>query len=482
MLYQAGVAQRKTLTEQQVKILRWISEGCPAGVMEGDSHRVSAAALRRRGLVTTSGRGPTWSASVTEAGREYLEKVDGEDPPVARQANASVTQQLVDDVIAAGGAMRVPQRRWHEKGEVDYRNRALLAERYGRVPAERRLEVVRVSDADVEVRLVEDSGNPGRRDLVEIEVPEKVTRYNAAARRFRDDKPRHEVSRAQLQRAMRIVHALAIEAERRGWVVPVSDEGDENRGSLGGGGLKIVAGGHSFGLHLSEKGVKERGPWEEQVQHYRDIALRWGSYRGRDDPSGPYDADATGELNLHLHVERYWIFRGHQSNWGDRTSWRLESRLAHIFREIEERIVKADRVEEEERIAAEKRAEEERRATEKRERQWHALMDRAKVRLVETQRAALLRAREKAWREAEHIREYCDAMELAYGDDPESAEWITWARRFAVRLDPLGEPPRMPEPPEETPEALQEHLPDGWSVHGSEYGRHHLPTNRRLGY
>jgi hypothetical protein len=32
MRYQAGVAQRKTLTEQQVGILRWISEGCPDGV------------------------------------------------------------------------------------------------------------------------------------------------------------------------------------------------------------------------------------------------------------------------------------------------------------------------------------------------------------------------------------------------------------------------------------------------------------------
>ena len=75
------MAQRKTLTEQQVTILRWVSEGCPDGVMEGDSYRVSAAALRRRGLVTTSGRGPTWSASVTDVGRQYLEEVDGEDPP-----------------------------------------------------------------------------------------------------------------------------------------------------------------------------------------------------------------------------------------------------------------------------------------------------------------------------------------------------------------------------------------------------------------
>jgi hypothetical protein len=41
-----------------------IADGCPAGVMAGDSHRVSAAALRRRGLVTTAGRGSSWRARI----------------------------------------------------------------------------------------------------------------------------------------------------------------------------------------------------------------------------------------------------------------------------------------------------------------------------------------------------------------------------------------------------------------------------------
>lgn len=442
--------------------------------MEGDSHRVSAAALRRRGLVTTSGRGPTGSAALTETGLDYMEKVDGEEPPVARQANVSVTQRLVDDVLAAGGATRFQQGRWYEKGKVDYENRALLAKRYGRVPAGKRLEVVRVSDAEVEVRLLDDPGNPGRPDLVEIEVPEKVARYHAAARLFRDDKQRHEVSRAQLQRAVRIVHALATEAQARDWTVPASTADDEGKASPDAGGMQILAGGRSFRLYLSEKGVHERGPWEEQVERRREFALRWGSYGSRHDASGPYDADATGELSLHLGVEHSWIFRGHQSNWGDRSSWRLESRLPYVLREIEERILKADRVEEEERIAAERRAEEERRVAEERERQWHSLMEHARVTLVEMQRAAQLRSQEQSWREAERLREYCDAMEAAHGDDPESAEWIAWARGFAARLDPLDKPPRMPEPPEETPEALREHLPDGWSVHGPEYGRHHL--------
>jgi len=81
-------------------------------VFDGDLHRISAAALRSRGLITTSGRGPTWTAKIVPAGTEYLKQVDWPEPPIPRQGNVSVTQQLVEAVIAAGGTLRVPQRNW----------------------------------------------------------------------------------------------------------------------------------------------------------------------------------------------------------------------------------------------------------------------------------------------------------------------------------------------------------------------------------
>jgi hypothetical protein len=91
--------------------------------------------LRRRELVTTSGGGPTWAAEVTSAGRKYLEEVDGPSPPVPRPASTSVTGQLVNDVINAGGSLRVPRKGWYDRKGVDYENRARLAEVYGKVPA-----------------------------------------------------------------------------------------------------------------------------------------------------------------------------------------------------------------------------------------------------------------------------------------------------------------------------------------------------------
>jgi hypothetical protein len=470
------VAQRKTLTEAQVALLRWISEGCPNGQMEGDSHRISAAALRRKGLVAISGRGPTWAATITDGGREYLERVDSPAPPIPRQGNVPVTQQLVDEVIAAGGSLRVPRRWAGDPAYVDYWNRAALAERYGKVPDGKRLEVVDV-DEELEIRLVDTPGKIGRAELVKLTVPEKVARYHPVAKSFREDRDRHEVSRGQMQRGARIVHTIAKEAERRSWSVGYS--GAEGKGwrdsSVRASGSRLTIGvdEHEFRLRIHEKGVHTRGPWEEDIRRERERALRWGSGQREDAPSGSYDAEGTGELELELEDERWWKFHGRQRQrrWGDRASWRLEDRLSHLFREIQERIVEAERIAEEDRIKAEQAAEAARIEAEQREKKWNELMERAGRQLIEHGRIVELRAQVASWREAELICRYCDAMEKAHGGDPQSAAWIEWARAFAARLNPLRDVPSVPDPPEETPEALQEFLPEGWSARGPEYGR-----------
>jgi hypothetical protein len=67
------VAYRASLNVPQLEVLRWISDGCQAGYYDGYSHRVSAAALRSRGLITITGRGPTWQAEITPRGQAVLE-------------------------------------------------------------------------------------------------------------------------------------------------------------------------------------------------------------------------------------------------------------------------------------------------------------------------------------------------------------------------------------------------------------------------
>ncbi len=470
------MAQRKTLTEKQVAVLRWIADGCPDGVMEDEFHRISAAALRSRGLVETSGRGSTWTVTITSAGSEYLAMVDGPNPPIARQANVPVTQQLVDDVIAAGGVLRVPRRGWYDSDGTDYMNRARMAERLGKVPDGKRLTVTTI-DSELEIRLEDAPGHTGHRaTLAPVVIPDRIGRYHQAAKQFRDLSTRHEVSREQFVRAARIIHLVATEAERRGWSAeaPTGSKNGHRRTDWTGaknGHLHITADHYQFWLRLREEGVHTRGPWGDEVKHYRNVSRDSYLYRGRELPSGPYDADATGRLKLELHDEAWWIHRGRQSRFADRQSWTLEDRLPHLLREIEERIVDAQRHTEEERIKAEKAAEAAKRQAEEREHQWHLLMAQAKERLIEKHRVTHLRQQANAWEQAERLRRYCDAMQAACGGNRETARWIAWARTYANRLDPLNGSPSMPEAPDATAETLQEHLPAGWSAHGPEHDR-----------
>ncbi|MBB6174276.1 excisionase family DNA binding protein [Nocardiopsis mwathae] len=61
------------LSSWQLEVLKWISDGCPEGVMKGFTYKATAIALQGRRLVVVSKRRGSWSASVTDDGRYYLE-------------------------------------------------------------------------------------------------------------------------------------------------------------------------------------------------------------------------------------------------------------------------------------------------------------------------------------------------------------------------------------------------------------------------
>ena len=305
----------------------------------------------------------------------------------------SVTQQLVDEVIDAGGSLRVPRCRYYGGDGVDYENRAQLAERHRKVPPGKRLAVTAISDEELEIELV-DAPGLGEAELVEVPVPERVTRYHPAAKRFREAKERHEVSRELLPRAARILHTVAREAEQRGWSVASGGEGDQKSGNAD---LRIETSGQTASLRIYEKGVRDRGSWEAEVERHHRHVREWPRFSG-EPPARSYDVDAEGELTLSLSSEREWRFRGRQSHWSDRVSWTLEERLPHLFVEIQERAAEGARIDEEERLAAEQAAEREQREKAEREEQWRALMQRAMKRLVESHRSAHLRAQVESWK------------------------------------------------------------------------------------
>jgi hypothetical protein len=449
------MAHRKTLNEKQLAVLRWIAEGCVGGVMDGNSHRISVAALRKRGFVKITGRGPTWSAQVTAAGREYLDRADGPNPPAPRQPNTSVTEQLVNDVIAAGGTLRVRDSGWHRQGSTNYAHRAVLAERYGKVPKGKRLSVNRISSEELQLELV-DALEGAAEEVAPVPVPERVARYHLVVRQFRDRKERHEVSRAALPRLLRILHGLVLEAERRGYEValvptPKDDRYGHRTGWSGAhhGHIIICVNDYRAAIRATEEGLQSRTYWEQRNRVYLHGANGVGTWTSR--PLSECEANATGRLTLTL-VSGY---SERTSKWADRKSRTLEERRPELMREIEMRMIEArHRREDAEREAA------------ARQRAWEAAMARARERHAEHHRGESLRDEIVRWHDAEQIRAYCDAAESLYDDDPEAMEWIAWARRSATTVDPLQIAPRTPAAPESvSPEELRPFL-DGWDPYG----------------
>jgi hypothetical protein len=436
------MGQRKTLTEKQIVLLRWIADGCSAGGVEGEHYRISAAALRSRGLVTTTGRGPTWTAKVTTAGQEYLAEVDSANPPAPRQPNVSVTVQLINDLIEAGGSLTFPQPVWFEPGSVDYERRARLVERHGKVPVGKLL-MVRHRGREIQIDLI-DAPIGLRPPELPIAVPAMVKQYHSVVKEFRDRIERHEVSRAALPRVLRILQGLVKEAERRGYTVrlapdPTSnfDHRSSNRwSSQNDGHLLMGVRGFSTRLRVFEEGLPSRAYWAQQnVSRSKDSEKLSASTLRQ------YEAGATGRLVIEL--DGPYGHGGRVHRFADRRRWTLEEKLAEVLYGVELRAADdEERKREVERVAAEHK------------RAWEAAVERARECHAHQRRAEALDGQIARWQGADEIRSFCDAVEVAYSDDAETVEWVSWARAHASLIDPLSEAPRAPAPRE--PASLEE--------------------------
>lgn len=469
------MAIKDELNEAQRAVLEWVRDGCPEGVYDGYTHRISAAALRSRGLVRISGRGPTWRAEITDQGRAHLngermtQKADPAPPAATSNETGSgdlrattgkpprplrPTEQLIADLMDAGGVMRVPY--WRSEGNRDYRQLIDAARRWSKVPEGKRL-VTDLVQGEMEIRLVD--APEGTVIAPEpVPVPARLTKPHPVARQYREDTAHHHVSRSALSRVVRIIHGLAIECERRGYELKrvsraarrESGYGRSSSSTGGGADVTVEIRGHSYPIDISEEKVPVRGSWEEQERYRKnDYYTR---QLGIEPRIGRYDKEATGRLTLSL--SRGYNRHGRQSSWGDRRSWKLEDKLPDVLREIEVRAVEDDHA------AAERRRNEE-----ERQLQWAAAMERAQVRFDEAEREKVLRSQIGAWQEAQLFERYLRELTEAHGDDPEAAEWIEWVGAFVTRLSPLTHPARMPEVAEPGPEDLKPFL-GGWSPYG----------------
>lgn len=89
----------------QSKVLKWVNEGCPGGLFEGYSHRIAARALADDRYITITGKGPTWTAKITQLGVELLKSIDDSDSN--NHTQESEADRLIRRLTAAGGVLEV---------------------------------------------------------------------------------------------------------------------------------------------------------------------------------------------------------------------------------------------------------------------------------------------------------------------------------------------------------------------------------------
>jgi hypothetical protein len=424
------VAQRKTLTEAQVELLRWVADGCLDGVHEGMHHHIAVAALQRRGLVVTSGRGDSWAASITDAGTAYLSEVDGPRPPVPRRPNASVSDQLLADVAAAGGRLEVPKRTWG-RGGVDWERRVSVAVERGKVPAGKELRFHRLRGDHDEITLT-DVPEDMVPVLIAVPVPEKVGRYHPVVREFRNDAKGLDVSKVVLPRVSLLLNALVVEAIARGYDVEYGGDHD----------LRFTVDDHTVTLAVAEVGVRHRWvtkPDRDQpgdpygIYHYKQVAVR-------------DESKATGRLVFEYVPSTRDRLR--VTKWSDRRGIRIEDVLSEILAEVPVTAAEARHQQREaDRQAALRRAE------------WEQAMEVARERYLEQLRRDALDQQLNRWHQAQRIRDYAAAITARHGNDAATTAWVEWMQGRADKLDPLSEPPEMPTLPGKIqPEDLRPHL------------------------
>ena len=233
------------------------------------------------------------------------------------------------------------------------------------------------------------------------------------------------VSRAQVDRALRIMDTLLKALESAGYKVTSVSERDRYGFQTKHTSFVTVEG-EEVPFHLIEKRRrKERGPTERE----RKEEERWSYQRGRK----YYEYSSTGNLSFVLGSPGHYGSRGRVSDTKTRP---LEDRLF----EIVELILRDAVARRAERIAAQerrKREEEERIRREELERQ----------RRLEMLRRVQLRDQMERWALATRLRAFLAVVEKQRGKEgapSESAgrfaDWLNWAKRYADEIDPLHPP------------------------------------------
>jgi hypothetical protein len=375
------------LNDVQYEVLCMVAKGAK-NALEDRGRRITAKWLDARGFLIVDGHGRHWTARITESGLRARE---------GHRLRVAVPREEVERLYAAldesGGRLPV----------IDFETPASAVEllnvslRSPSRPFGKRLEhqlsygTVGIPQFWLLVEHAEDSVA-----VSPIDVPEKVKHFNPALEPFRRDRVATGLSVDQFNRASRILQAIALEAESRGYGVATGDESDR-RSPGRATSLRVVLRGdvHPVSISLARPSVSKGRPW---------LQLKL-----------PHSEYSSGE-------GKWWFV--------DTTRRTLEACIPDFFRKLEiTQLINEER-------AAQRRVEEARRhvAQEK-------ALAAAKLKFQFDHKVTELRSQVSRYNEAVSIREYVAHVRANRSTEDAAAEaWMVWVEDFANSLDPaLGD-------------------------------------------
>lgn len=477
----------RPVNDRQLDVLRWIAEGCPAGKWAEDDnvHKISAAALKSRGLATVTGHGRTWTAKITDAGTHYLEHGNyppNDEPSVAAAAarrSRRPTQPKLDlgegasDTLAEAEALI---KQLQEQGQLivadpeesvraRYRRVLHACRAHHLVQEGQELRFTGRSSGDIVIML--STGSPADTsswDRIRTTARTVTTNLKALRGALETTTVLNPVSETLRPRAIEVVLGLAEELRIHELKLGVN--------------VKLKTPKLFIQVDTRRRNV-ELTELMEEAPHVPTEAERRELRRSPWKQIPKFDSLPAGRL--HLKIERdgsHQVDLGHQSygyernsdSWSDQKKKPLESQVHEIARAIKKGVVDdADAAEREKQERAEAHeAYEREKAAERRE--WEEVRERARAKALLVQREVIFARAFESWQGAQQLRDFARQLEaeaIAKGlmaDRPRLQEWLEWARNRADEFDPIVNLERLDDgvfDAEPSAKGLRPHM-EGW--------------------
>lgn len=290
---------------------------------------------------------------------------------------------------------------------------------------------------DLVIRLIREADEPRPAPTPQVVVP-PIAQVSGEVRAL-GTKVRMAVTEPSLERALRILQAIADECASGGWTLD-RDPRDDRR-------FQISTSEGSFELSLREELVDREVPDDEKLGTAK---YSWQRV--------PLQVKKVGSGRLTLQLGQYYRTR----SWSDRSRWTLDSKLGALFVELDSRVAEA---------AAQRRQREA--DLLRRQQEWDTAVLAAKQTYVVDLNRRRLHEQAAQHAQAQALRDYAGTLGdvIAGCADASAAEAIRKWQRSALdeadRIDPINTPDMLShlEPDTIAPDEYEPFMPKSMNAH-----------------